>query len=70
MCNCQCCCCSTAGPPYPAGTFTVTPPPITVLPFTPAAAVPDVPAGSSLSDVITSFNALLASLRAAGLLAT
>ena len=36
----------------------------------PAAAVADVPVGSDLATLITNHNALLANLRAAGLLAT
>ena len=38
--------------------------------ITPAAAVADLPATATIDDVITSFNELLASLRAAGFLAT
>lgn len=37
---------------------------------TPAAAVADVPTGSDIATLITSYNTLLANLRAAGLLAT
>ncbi len=38
--------------------------------ITPAAAVADLPATATLAETITSFNELLASLRAAGFLAT
>lgn len=70
MQSCQCSCCSTMGPPYPAGTFPVVRPPVPVVPMQPAAPVANLPAGATLAEVVTAFNALLASLRAAGFLQT
>ena len=76
MAFCNFFCDPNAGPPYPAGTFVPNfmPPasPCVVCPtptITPAAAVADLPATAELTDVITTVNELLASLRAAGFLA-
>lgn len=48
----------STGPAGPAGTLT------------PGVAVPDLPTGADLVSVVATVNALLASLRAAGIIAT
>ncbi len=59
-----------AGPQGPAGPAGPEGPQGPAGEVTPAAAVADLPTTADLADVITTVNALLASLRAAGLLAT
>ena len=69
MMGCCQCCCANYGPPYPAGTFRVEYPyyPVPV-PASRGAAVPDLPADATLAQTVGTVNALLASLRAAGVI--
>ena len=70
MAGCCQCCCADYGPPYPPGTFRVEYPYYPVPAAAPrGVAVPDAAADATPEQTIGTLNALIASLRGAGVIA-